>query len=140
MRRSPRLLVLPVVFAFGLGVGACGGDDADDDPVGTTTGPATSVSTTAEPSTTSTSPATTPTTSGPATTAAPPSTGGPTTTGAAFQPGQPCPLGSDPDCIDPSGTGEGVYLVGGADCMAGGYPEICIDLDGDGRAGYPDRS
>ena len=139
MRRSLRLLVLPAVLSLGLGAASCGGDDGDE-PVGTTTTPASSVSTTAAPETTATTTPTTPSTAGPTTSAAPPSSQGPTTTGVALQPGQPCTLGSDPDCIDPSGIGEGVYLIGGAECMAGGYPDICVDLDGDGRAGYPDRS
>jgi hypothetical protein len=64
----------------------------------------------------------------------PASTPGPT-------PGSPCALGSNPDCIDPDGDGQGTYLIGGATCVAT-FPEsigLCSDLDGDGRAGYPDE-
>jgi hypothetical protein len=61
------------------------------------------------------------------------------TTGASLVPGQPCTPGSSPDCISPEADGQYVYLIGGAACMAGplGGP-MCSDLDGDGRAGYPD--
>lgn len=57
-----------------------------------------------------------------------------------FVPGQPCELGSHPDCVDPDGDGQATYLIGGAQCIAS-FPEspgICSDLDGDGYAGYPD--
>lgn len=56
------------------------------------------------------------------------------------EPGSACELGSDPDCIDPDGDGDGTYLIGGAECMAAlvDAPSLCADLDGDGRAGYPD--
>jgi hypothetical protein len=55
-------------------------------------------------------------------------------------PGAACSLGSYPDCIDPDGDGQGTYLIGGAECMAdlNLAPSLCEDLDGDGRAGYPD--
>jgi hypothetical protein len=55
--------------------------------------------------------------------------------------GAPCPIGSDPDCIDPDGDGTGTLLRDGARCMAilAGAPELCTDLDGDGTAGYPDE-
>lgn len=55
-------------------------------------------------------------------------------------PGQPCALGTDPDCIDPDQDGEGVYLVGGASCIESfpDSPGLCSDNDGDGAAGYPD--
>ncbi len=56
----------------------------------------------------------------------------------ALLPGQPCSLGSDYDCIDPDGDGQGVYLIGGGDCMATIGGGLCSDLDGDGYAGYPD--
>ena len=56
--------------------------------------------------------------------------------------GSSCVLGSHPDCIDPEGDGQGTFLQGGAACMAEMAPTlgpgICTDLDGDGRAGYPD--
>jgi hypothetical protein len=57
-----------------------------------------------------------------------------------LSPGDPCSLEEgSPDCIDPDGDGEGVYLLGGADCVASA-PDValCADLDGDGYAGYPD--
>ncbi|HMJ74755.1 MAG TPA: hypothetical protein VK507_02225 [Iamia sp.] len=57
-----------------------------------------------------------------------------------LEPGDPCSLEEgSPDCIDPDGDGEGVYLLGGADCVASA-PDVslCADLDGDGYAGYPD--
>jgi hypothetical protein len=66
---------------------------------------------------------------------------GPTSTAEPGQtPGEPCAEGSSPDCIDPFGDGDFVYLLGGADCMDSpiGGP-ACADLDGDGYAGYPDR-
>jgi hypothetical protein len=53
-------------------------------------------------------------------------------------PGQPCTPGSSPDCIDPEGDGSYVYLLWGADCMAIFNGPLCSDLDGDGKAGYPD--
>ena len=41
--------------------------------------------------------------------------------------------------VDPDGSGQYVYLIGGAACMAGPLAgPLCSDLDGDGRAGYPD--
>lgn len=62
------------------------------------------------------------------------------TTELALIPGEPCELGSHPDCIDPDGDGAGTYLVSGGDCMAqfADAPELCSDLDLDGVAGYPD--
>ena len=72
-----------------------------------------------------------------------PSSEAPATT-IAYDPGEACTLGTNPDCIDPNDTGEGVFLIGGADCMAAASRNasstaICVDLDRDGRAGYPDR-
>ena len=56
--------------------------------------------------------------------------------------GMPCEVGSHTDCIDPEGDGQGVLLQGGGVCMSETAavmgPEICLDLDGDGKAGYPD--
>jgi hypothetical protein len=70
------------------------------------------------------------------------STSSSTTASTAPQlvPGAACTLGSSPDCIDPDGDGQGVYLLGGAQCMATfpDSPGLCSDLDGDGHAGYPD--
>jgi hypothetical protein len=113
-------------------LGACTDDEATSPT--TVASPATTVATTA-----STSAPTTDTTSAPTTSATepPPPT-------IAYDPGEPCTLGTNPDCIDPNETGEGVFLIGGADCMAAARQNdsstaICIDLDRDGRAGYPDR-
>jgi hypothetical protein len=59
-----------------------------------------------------------------------------------LKPGEPCSLDEGvPDCIDPDGDGEGVYLIAGNDCMASAPdPALCEDLDGDGYAGYPDST
>jgi hypothetical protein len=62
----------------------------------------------------------------------------PTTAASALAPGDRCSLGSDYDCIDPDGDGNGTYLIGGGDCMAAGLDGLCSDLDEDGYAGYPD--
>ncbi len=93
------------------------------------------------------------TTTAPTTTAAPTTTTTPTTTSttspttaapAHYKPGQLCPLGQGiPNCIDPSGYGQGVYLINGDRCIASnGPPERniphegpCSDIDGDGIAG-----
>jgi len=59
-----------------------------------------------------------------------------------LQPGDPCsPEEGVPDCIDPDGDGQYVYLIGGSDCIDDnpGNPAICEDLDGDGTAGFPDQ-
>jgi hypothetical protein len=108
-------------------VAACSSDG--DGGTTTTTGVPT---TTAVPSTSSSAPTTT--SSGGSTTSS-----SPVNTLPVLMPGQACAPGSDPDCIDPEGNGQYVYLIGGAACMAspiGGA--MCSDLDGDGRAGYPD--
>jgi hypothetical protein len=117
-----RLAVALAVVA--VAVTGCG----DDDDIGDA--PATSLSTLA-PVTTIVSTATTGA-EVPATTVAPPE---------SPAPGAPCDLGgAQPDCIDPDGDGEGTYLVGGDECMSDfeDSPGLCSDLDGDGRAGYPD--
>jgi hypothetical protein len=124
-----------IALALAMSVAACGGSSSPEDAATTTTaarGPAgTTSATTATTAADTTAPPTTtpPNTTAPPTTAAPP-----------LRPGDPCPLGSDPDCIDPEGDGQGMYLIGGADCMAAfpASPGLCSDLDGDGRAGYPD--
>ena len=87
-------------------------------------------STTATASTRSSEPRATVTTA--ISTTSPPSTAPPY--------GSPCRAGSHPDCIDPEGDGEFEYLEGGADCLRklGAGSGLCSDLDGDGRAGYPD--
>lgn len=114
------------------------GDCVDD---ATTTAPDTEPSTSIPPETSPVPTDPEPTTTAPPTTA-PPATDPPTTTAPALTPGQPCTLGSDPDCVDPDGDGQASYLIGGADCMEALSPEIeymCTDLDGDGDAGYPDE-
>lgn len=101
-----------IVIALGsAGIGCSGDDDTTEETPSPTT-----VSEPAE--TTTTSPSTT----------------------MALTYGQPCEAGSHPDCINPGGGDEYTYLEGGADCMAALAPstELCSDLDGDGRAGYPD--
>lgn len=109
-----------MVAALSLTLVACGDDD-DPGPAATTTSTTEAVG----DSTTTTGAA-----------------GGTTTTTAAddLVPGQACELGSNPDCIDPDEDGEGTYLIGGADCLEAYVDSqtMCTDLDGDGRAGYPD--
>ena len=121
------LLVGALAFAAG-----CGSDG--DGGTTTTTGSPTTVTTVS--TTTSTVAAASTTTGGGAPS---PSSTAPANTLPVLVPGQPCAPGSDPDCIDPEGTGDYVYLIGGAACMASpiGGP-MCTDLDGDGYAGYPD--
>jgi hypothetical protein len=128
-----------LVGALALLVG-CGGSSEDGEGEGTTsTTAATTTITTAVPGPTVTTDP--PTTEGPPSsdTTAPSGSVAPTTV-PLLVPGQPCTAGSDPDCIDPFSDGVYVYLVGGAACMSSpvGGP-MCADLDGDGRAGYPDR-
>ncbi len=126
-----RLIRLPllVVAAALLLVAGCGDDDSSDTEESTTTTEATS--TTADPSGSKSAPPPPPV-----------DDDGTSTTLAADEatPGAPCELGSDPDCIDPDGNGQGVYLIDGGDCMVelASAPELCQDLDGDGVAGYPD--
>lgn len=124
-----------VMLVVGLVVGTAACSDDSDSP--STTAPATTATTAS--ATTATTTATTATTA-PATSQAPPTTPPPpTTVGLTPPPGSPCALGSNPNCIDPMSTGQGVYLIGGADCMATSPdPALCTDLDGDGIAGYPD--
>lgn len=140
-RRTSALVALLAVTALLLA--GCGSDDGDDestsgDPTSTETTEATTDSTDASTS------ETTDTTEAPSsdTTEAPDGTGATTEpTGPALLPGDVCSLEEgDPDCIDPDGDGEGVYLEGGADCAATAPDiSICEDLDGDGVAGYPDE-
>jgi hypothetical protein len=114
----------------------CGGSDGDGGDTSTITTEATIATTTTVPTTvtTSTTVPTTVTTAGGGVT-----TSSPANTLPALIPGRPCTPGSDPDCVDPDGTGQYVYLIGGAQCMAGPLAgPLCSDLDGDGRAGYPD--
>ena len=128
--RPRRIWVVVGIVALALLVGALVGwllaDSDDDDPAAST-----ETTTTTAPTTTTTTTATTTVPSTTTTTVAPP----------ALTPGEPCELGSDRDCIDPEGDGQGTYLLGGGDCMDTFAPEssgLCSDLDGDGRAGYPD--
>ena len=57
-------------------------------------------------------------------------------------PGEPCdPADGSPDCTDATADGQLRYLEGYADCVTqlpGEEYGLCTDLDGDGRAGYPD--
>jgi hypothetical protein len=115
-----------------LALGACS-DDESSSPTSTAPTPTSAAPTSAVPTTATSSP----------TSSATSSTASPSTT-IAYDPGEVCTLGTNPDCIDPNDTGEGVYLIGGAACMAAARENatstaICIDLDRDGRAGYPDR-
>ena len=110
-----------VAVLFVLVSASCGGDGG---------GSAASTTTSAAAATT-TAPATSTTVAAGSTTA-PPSTAPPY--------GSPCRAGSHPDCIDPDGDGRYEYLRGGAECIkaVGVDSGLCSDLDGDGRAGYPD--
>ena len=93
------------------------------------------------PSSLPSAPATTGTPPAPSATAlettAPPATASPTPV-----PGAPCdPADGSPDCTDASGDGQFRHVEGYADCVAelpGEEYGVCTDLDGDGRAGYPD--
>jgi hypothetical protein len=129
-RRGPMVTAL----ALALAAAACGGSSSPEEVATTTTTAAGAPAGTAETTATTAADITTTTTMPPDTTAPP------TTAAQPLRPGDRCPLGSDPDCIDPEGDGQGVYLIGGADCMAAfpASPGLCSDLDGDGRAGYPD--
>lgn len=67
------------------------------------------------------------------------------TPSSTLTPGAACdPADGFPDCTDATGAHDGrfVYLEGYAQCVADfGSDEaygLCTDLDGDGRAGYPD--
>jgi hypothetical protein len=132
-RRAPRLSTAVASALIGTALliaVACSTSSLDDEATTTTA----DTTTTTRPTTTTTSPPTTD--PAPGATVAPP---GPTTA-TPPQPGEPCALGSFPDCIDPELDGQGVYLIGGAACMEAfpNNPGLCADLDGDGHAGYPD--
>jgi hypothetical protein len=137
-------VALLFITAVGLTALGCGSDE--DDPGGTSdTAPATAAPApaTAAPAPTTAAPTTAapttaaPTTAAPTTAAPAPATAAPTT---EPEPGEPCELGSFPDCIDPEGDGTGIFLLDGAACMVTfpDSPGLCSDLDGDGYAGYPD--
>jgi hypothetical protein len=112
----------------------CSSESLDDEGATTTT-------TTVESTTTTNDETTTTPTMAPTTETSPNDTTAPgPTTATPPLPGEPCELGSFPDCIDPELDGQGVYLIGGAACMEAfpDNPGLCSDLDGDGYAGYPD--
>jgi hypothetical protein len=128
-----------VLMVSPLAVGACSSSSDDGDTTttveattttrgGTNIGSGTGTSTTSSTTSTSTPTSETTETTGSTT----PSTTRP------LLPGDPCELGSNPDCIDPDGDGNGVYLINGGACIAALPVELCADLDGDGVAGYPD--
>jgi hypothetical protein len=130
----PGALVAGFLVAAALLAG-CGSSDSGSADKNTTTTSTTAKVTTTTAASTSSGPNTTmstaPTTAGGATTTAPSN---------GLHPGDPCSLEEgSADCIDPEGDGTGVYLIGGADCIATlPDPALCADLDGDGHAGYPD--
>jgi hypothetical protein len=134
--RPLRALVLAAVLVVALG--ACSDDESSSPTTSATTVPSTSAAPTTTPTTTA------PTTTAPTTATTPSSSTAAPSTTIAYDPGEACTLGTNPDCIDPNETGEGIYLIGGADCIAAARQNdsstaICTDLDRDGRAGYPDR-
>src|SRR4051794_24130722 len=118
------LAALGALALAGVLLVGCGSSDS---------GSADKTTTTAKPAATTTTAAST--TSGPNTTmATAPSTtaGGATTTTApsnGLKPGDECSLEEgSADCIDPEGDGTGVYLIGGADCIASSPdPALCAD-------------
>jgi hypothetical protein len=133
--RSSALVALVAVTALVLA--GCGSDDSDESTEGgSTTETTAAMSSESDPGSTEGS------TSDPTTSSTP--EGGETTASevvSALSPGDPCSLEEGlPDCIDPDGDGEGIYLTGGSDCAARA-PDIslCEDLDGDGVAGDPDE-
>jgi hypothetical protein len=125
-------MAVAVLILLGvLAVLVLGGDD--DEPATTTTSTSTTTTTTSSTTSTTTSTTTTTTTTAPPATTVPPTTAAP-----ALVPGDPCTLGSDNDCIDPDGDGQGSYLIDGGDCISvRPDPADCADFDGDGVAGGP---
>lgn len=139
--RRRRTGVLALVAVAALVLAGCGSDDGDDESTSSdaTTTEAADTSTTTEAGTSEEPGVETSAPDPEDDTPSTPTTGEELPTTPA--PGSPCSLEEgEPDCIDPDGDGEGVYLIGGADCAANA-PDIsvCEDLDGDGRAGYPDE-
>ena len=101
--------------------------------------PSSAVSPTASEASAPTTPAAPATTTPPAPAPAPSATAAPPTPA----PGEPCdPADGSPDCTNATGDGAFRYVEGYADCVATFGPEeaysLCTDLEGDGRAGYPD--
>ena len=136
---------IAVACLLSAGCGISGGDNAAVSSTTAVTTASDAGSTTSGPTTTTAPPAAAPPITTPPITAAPaatPTTATPTTATPGPAYGSSCQLGSHPDCIDPDGDGAGTYLRGGAACMDEMAPTlgpgICTDLDGDGRAGYPD--
>jgi hypothetical protein len=132
-----------VVAVAALVLAGCGSDDGEDESTAgdSPTTEAAETTTTTEAATTTEDPDVETSASEPedeATTSVP-TTSAPTE--GTLSPGDPCSLEEgSPDCIDPDGDGEGVYLIGGAECAANAPDiSICEDLDGDGEAGYPDE-
>lgn len=129
---------LCLVVTLALGVGACGSDDTVDEAARDRCEAQYGVGECVERDgewvplerATSTTTTTSSTTSSTST----------TSTTTAMRYGSPCTAGSHRDCIDPEGDGQYTYLEGGGDCMTTfrESPGLCSDLDGDGRAGYPD--
>lgn len=119
-RRQPRSRRVGVgcAVAIVLLAASCGDDSSSSDSTTSTSAPAPTTSD--------------PTTSEPTTTTIPTAP-----TVAALQPGDPCsPEEGLADCTDQSSDGTYRYIVGYAQCEAEGG--LCVDLDGDGYAGYPD--
>jgi hypothetical protein len=136
MMRTKRDLATVAIATLAFALSGCGDDSSGTTTTTTTALPATT--TTGAVVTTARSGGTAPRATAPRSTAAPTS---PAPTSAAKPTlGAGCALGSFADCIDPDGDGQGTYLSGGAACMQAfaSSPELCSDLDGDGRAGYPD--
>jgi hypothetical protein len=113
-----------------------GGSDEPEATTTTEAEAATTTTTEADAATTTTAAGETTTTAAKGTTTTDPSVDPET----GLRPGDACSLEEgSPDCIDPDGDGEGVYLIAGNDCMASAPdPALCEDLDDDGYAGYPD--
>lgn len=136
--RARSLLVVTAVVVTLAGCTA----GTEPSPAPATSAPATTTQPTAATTTSATSSSPVPSSDAPATT----SPGAVPTSGAVTpNPGDPCdPADGDPDCTDATGYGDGVFrhIVGYADCVeqlgADEAYSLCVDLDDDGYAGYPD--